>query len=112
MIEKRPWGSFEILESNTDYWVKKITVLPEKRLSVQYHYQRTEEWVVVRGKGTVELNGEIIDIKIGSTIHINKQDIHRITNTDKYRPLIFIEVALGNPKEDDIVRIEDDWNRT
>lgn len=106
----RPWGTFQILEQSTGYWVKKITVMPGKRLSLQYHEHRQERWTVVDGIGYALLNNMKQLVKAGSTVIIGEKDIHRIENKHN-TPLVFIEVALGDCREEDIIRIEDDWDR-
>lgn len=110
-IVERPWGSYEILEQEKGYWIKRIEVKPGERLSLQYHCLRREEWIIVQGGGIVILDDEIINIGYGSQIHIDVFKKHRIENTGT-KPLVFIEVAFGDKlTEDDIVRVEDDYGR-
>jgi mannose-6-phosphate isomerase-like protein (cupin superfamily) len=116
-IEHRPWGSFENLLDEDYCKVKRIIVKPGQRLSSQYHHKRSEVWVIVQGKAVVTLeekdsyliqhingvSGQVIKIPVGT--------IHRVTNEEK-EDLIFIETQTGTYfGEDDIVRIEDDYNR-
>ena len=111
IYDERPWGTYEVIERTTDYWVKNITVKPGARLSLQYHGHRSEEWIVVRGNGYAVINGEEIRVRAGSHLHIGVGDVHRIAN-DGEDTLVFIEVALGTKlSESDIVRVEDDYNR-
>ena len=109
--EKRPWGSFENLLDEEYCKVKRIIVKPGQRLSYQYHYKRTEHWVIVQGKATVTLDhqtclfgdGEVVEIPVGTK--------HRVQNNET-EDLIFIETQTGTYfGEDDIVRIEDDYGR-
>ena len=110
-FDRRPWGTFTVLDEGDNFKVKRIEVLPGKRLSYQKHSQRAEHWVVVQGTAKVTLDdrqsvlasGEAIDIAIGSA--------HRVENpgTDT---LVFIEVQRGSYLgEDDIVRLQDDFGR-
>jgi len=107
---ERPWGKWEMLEQGEGYWVKKITVNPGGQLSLQYHELRAERWTIVQGWGEVTLNRETQVVRPGASVIIAEKDVHRIKNVREI-PLIFIEVALGDPKEDDIIRIQDDYGR-
>lgn len=110
--EERPWGSFTILDEGDDYKVKRIEVLPGKRLSYQRHAHRAEHWYVVRGTAKVTLNGVEILVKSGSAIDIACGDAHRVENPAGDAPLVFIETQTGTYfGEDDIERIEDDFGR-
>jgi len=110
-IEERPWGKFEILIDSNYCKVKRITVKPGGRLSYQYHHKRSEVWTVVKGVATVTLDGVVKDYEYGKTILILQGVKHRVENRSKEN-LVFIEVQHGSYfGEDDIVRIEDDYNR-
>jgi mannose-6-phosphate isomerase len=110
-FDRRPWGTFTVLDEGPDFKVKRIEVLSGKRLSYQKHSQRSEHWVVVQGTAKVTIDdrealvapGQAIDIAIGAA--------HRVENLgDKL--LIFIEVQRGSYLgEDDIVRLQDDFGR-
>ena len=109
--EYRPWGKYEIIYENKKCKVKKITVNPSGRLSYQYHYKRSEVWTVVSGIATITLNDITTEYNYGETILIPQGTKHRVENK-KSEPLIFIEVQHGSSfDEEDIVRIEDDYNR-
>tara|TARA_A200000113_G_scaffold221432_1_gene233281 strand:- start:43 stop:801 length:759 start_codon:yes stop_codon:yes gene_type:complete len=110
-IEERPWGKFEnILEEKT-YLVKKLTVNPQQKLSLQYHNNRQEFWVVTRGKGKVTISGKEFNADIGSRFFIEKRFIHRIENNHD-EPLVLIEVQIGDKiSEEDIIRLEDNYVR-
>ncbi len=111
MIEIRPWGEYRILEDSDECKVKRISVLSGSRLSYQYHHKREEVWVIVKGSGIVTIDDKIVDVSPGSIVHIRKEQKHRIENTGKEN-LEFIEVQLGDYfGEDDIVRLQDDYNR-
>jgi mannose-6-phosphate isomerase len=110
--DQRPWGSFTILDEGNDYKVKRIEVLPGKRLSYQRHFRRSEHWYVVRGTANVTLNGVEIIVKTGQALDIGIQDAHRVANPDATETLIFIETQSGDYfGEDDIERFEDDFGR-
>ena len=109
--EERPWGKYEVLYDWTDCKVKKITVNPGQRLSYQYHKKRSETWVIIQGEGIVTIEGKDKNISKGDTIIIPVTSKHRIENIGNDK-LIFIEIQTGEYfGEDDIVRIEDDYNR-
>ncbi len=110
--DERPWGSFTILDEDTDFKVKRIEVFPQKRLSYQKHRHRSEHWFVVRGTAKVTLNGEEILVKKGEDVDIPVGTAHRVENPDAAELLVFIETQTGDYfGEDDIVRLEDDFGR-
>ncbi len=107
----RPWGSYDVLADDADFKVKTITVAPGKRLSYQRHSRRSEHWFVVRGEGTVTLDGEPIAVRRGSAVDVAVGAAHRIECTG-VEPLVFVEVQHGDYfGEDDITRLEDDFGR-
>jgi mannose-6-phosphate isomerase len=111
--DRRPWGSFTVLDEGENFKVKRIEVLPEKRLSYQRHSHRSEHWFVVRGTAKVTLNGDEILVKSGEAIDIALRDAHRVANPDAEETLVFIETQTGTYfGEDDIERLEDDFGRT
>lgn len=111
-FERRPWGSFTILDEGDNYKVKRIEVLPGKRLSYQRHSRRAEHWFVVRGIAKVTLNGNEILVKAGESLDVACGDAHRIENPEPSEMLILIETQTGEYfGEDDIVRLEDDFGR-
>ena len=110
--EKRPWGSFTIVDEGGSFKVKRIEVLPGKRLSYQRHSRRAEHWFVVRGIAKVTLNDVEILVKSGEALDIAVHDAHRVENPSTDELLIFIEVQTGDYfGEDDIERLEDDFGR-
>ena len=110
-VDKRPWGKYEVLLDAPDVKVKRITVNPYSRLSYQYHDKRSERWVVVSGILSVILDDVRIIKTSGESIHIPLGSRHRACN-ETHEPVIFIEVQTGSYfGEDDIIRIEDDYNR-
>jgi len=111
-FDQRPWGNFTVLDEGDEFKVKRIEVLPNKRLSYQKHARRAEHWFVVRGTAKVTLNDAEILVKTGEAIDIRLGDKHRVENPDSTELLIFIETQTGNYfGEDDIVRFEDDFGR-
>lgn len=110
-FDRRPWGSFTVLDEGNNFKVKRIEVLPGKRLSYQKHSQRAEHWVVVQGTAKVTLDDREIIVTSGETIDIAIGAAHRVENpgTDT---LVFIEVQRGSYLgEDDIIRLQDDFGR-
>jgi mannose-1-phosphate guanylyltransferase/mannose-6-phosphate isomerase len=107
----RPWGSYEIIGEGKDYKVKKIIVEPKKRLSLQSHNHRSENWVVIQGKAKITLNNNEYILKKGEAFFIPKKARHRLENIGDIL-LKVIEVQNGDYLgEDDITRYEDDFNR-
>jgi len=109
---ERPWGSYTVLDDDApDHKVKRLVVLPGKRLSYQRHAQRAEHWFIVSGTAEVTLDGTLHEVGAGQAIDIPLGAAHRIANqgTDD---VVLIEVQRGTYfGEDDIVRLEDDFGR-
>jgi mannose-6-phosphate isomerase len=111
VYDERPWGSFTVLDEAEDYKVKRIEVLPQKRLSYQKHKQRSEHWMVVAGAAKVTLDGREISVGAGQTVDVPVGTAHRIENVGSDK-LIFIEIQRGSYLgEDDIQRLQDDYGR-
>jgi mannose-1-phosphate guanylyltransferase/mannose-6-phosphate isomerase len=112
----RPWGSYTELEKGDRYRIKRITVKPGEALSLQLHYHRSEHWVVVKGTAKVVLENEDGKLKEyllheNESIYVPKTKRHRLINPGKI-PLEVIEVQVGEyVEEDDIVRLNDDYER-
>lgn len=110
-LEKRPWGHFETLRETDKCKVKMIYVKPGGRLSYQRHKHRQEHWFIVSGVATVTQSDSIFEYVAGESIDIGYYELHRVAN-DQAEPLIFTEIQTGSYfGEDDIERIEDDYNR-
>jgi mannose-6-phosphate isomerase-like protein (cupin superfamily) len=106
-----PWGMWEVLLDEPTYKVKRINVLPGKRLSYQKHFKRREHWMVVAGNGVVTIDGKDIYLTKGQSIDIAEEQAHRMANNGDV-DLTFIEIQQGEYfGEDDIVRLEDDYGR-
>ena len=107
----RPWGSYTVLEVSDFFKIKRVTVRPGRKLSLQLHHHRSEHWVVVSGTAEVELNGETRLLRQGESTFVRTGMKHRLKNPGVI-PLEVIEVQLGEYlEEDDIVRFEDDFGR-
>ena len=111
-FDRRPWGTYTVLEEDRGFKVKRIEVLPGKRLSYQKHAQRAEHWFVVEGIAKVTLDGEEITVRAGEAIDIPIGAAHRVENPGEEN-LVFVEVQRGSYLgEDDIVRLQDDYGRS
>jgi mannose-1-phosphate guanylyltransferase len=111
VITHRPWGYFENISSNKNHKIKKLTVMPGKKLSLQSHSKRSEHWVVISGIATVTKNEKEFTLNKNESTFIPINVKHRLVNTSKV-PLIIIEVQTGKYfGEDDIKRFEDIYGR-
>ncbi len=107
----RPWGSYTILEEQTGFKIKRITVLPGVKLSLQMHHHRSEHWVVVRGTARVTCGEKVYLVLENQSTYIPCGEKHRLENPGVI-PLELIEVQNGPYLgEDDIVRFDDDFGR-
>jgi mannose-1-phosphate guanylyltransferase/mannose-6-phosphate isomerase len=108
----RPWGSYQSIDMGERHQVKRIVVKPGGRLSLQKHHHRSEHWIVVRGAARVTVNELVKTVHENESIYIPIGATHRMENPGKI-PLELIEVQTGSYLgEDDIIRIEDDYQRT
>ncbi len=109
--DARPWGEYIVIDEGAGYKVKRIEVLPGKRLSYQKHARRDERWVVVQGCAQVTLDGNERLARVGEAVHVPAGAAHRIANPGA-ELLVLIEIQLGDYLgEDDIVRLQDDYGR-
>ena len=109
--DRRPWGYYEVLSDFPDHKVKRIVVSPGKRLSLQSHQRRRENWTMVQGHAIVTRGDEQIPLSPGESIQISKEARHRIFNPGSSE-VVFVEVQTGDYfGEDDIERFEDDFGR-
>ncbi|MDP3354125.1 MAG: phosphomannose isomerase type II C-terminal cupin domain [Flavobacteriaceae bacterium] len=110
-FEERPWGRYYVLQDEATYKVKRIEVEPGQRSSYQFHHHRSEAWTMVLGEAIITLDDVPNSYKTGETILIPVGTKHRIENKS-LQLVVFIEVQTGTYfGEDDIVRIEDDYDR-
>ena len=109
--EVRPWGRYEILSESSDHKVKRIVVDAGARFSYQRHQHRAEHWFILSGNAKVTHEGLEFEMSAGDSIDIAQGELHRLANIGT-EPVVFIEVQSGSYfGEDDIERIEDDYNR-
>ncbi|MFL5478659.1 MAG: cupin domain-containing protein, partial [Gemmatimonadaceae bacterium] len=107
----RPWGSYQSVDNGDRHQVKRIIVKPGGRLSLQKHHHRSEHWIVVRGAARVTVNDLVKTVHENESIYIPIGAVHRLENPGKIL-LELIEVQTGSYfGEDDIIRIEDDYQR-
>ncbi|MCW2240822.1 mannose-1-phosphate guanylyltransferase/mannose-6-phosphate isomerase [Azospirillum canadense] len=107
----RPWGYYQSLHAGDRFQVKRLTVAPGARLSLQKHYHRAEHWVVVNGTALVTRGEDQILLRENESVYIPLGTLHRLENPGKV-PLNLIEVQSGAYLgEDDIVRIDDHYGR-
>ncbi|HXQ41836.1 MAG TPA: mannose-1-phosphate guanylyltransferase/mannose-6-phosphate isomerase [Candidatus Udaeobacter sp.] len=107
----RPWGSYETVDFDQGFQVKRLIVNPGARLSLQKHARRAEHWVVVRGTARVTRDRDVFDLVANQSAYIPLGATHRLENPGK-ETLHLIEVQSGDYLgEDDIVRIEDSYGR-
>ncbi len=107
----RPWGSYETVDLDQGFQVKRLIVNPGARLSLQKHARRAEHWVVVRGTARVTRDRDVFDLVANQSTYIPLGATHRLENPGK-EILQLIEVQSGDYLgEDDIVRIEDSYGR-
>ncbi|MDZ7820357.1 MAG: phosphomannose isomerase type II C-terminal cupin domain [Candidatus Marinimicrobia bacterium] len=109
--ETRPWGTFEVLLDAPNFKVKKITVNPACRLSLQSHRKRNEHWIVTEGKMRITVGEHTGNYQPDAHVYIPKGSRHRMENHGK-GPASVIEIQTGTYfGEDDIIRYEDDYDR-
>jgi mannose-1-phosphate guanylyltransferase/mannose-6-phosphate isomerase len=107
----RPWGYYQSVDEGSRYQVKRIVVKPGGRLSLQKHFHRAEHWIVVRGTAEVARDGETLNVHENESIYLPIGCEHRLANPGKIN-LELIEVQTGSYLgEDDIIRIQDVYNR-
>lgn len=110
-IVKRPWGKFEIFATAKNYQVKRLTLFPKAKISLQSHNHRSEHWVVVHGKAKVTNGNDVTILHENESTYIPVKHVHRLENPGK-KNLEVIEVQTGDYLgEDDIIRYEDIYNR-
>lgn len=107
----RPWGSFDSIDHGDKYQVKRITVAPGAKLSLQYHHHRAEHWIVVSGTAKVRIGEHSQLLAENQSVYIPIGETHSLENPGAI-PLELIEVQSGSYLgEDDIVRLEDIYGR-
>ena len=112
LSDYRPWGQYKIIEEEKGrFKIKKIIVMPGKKLSLQVHRHRSEHWIVASGTAKATIDGNEQTLKTGQSIYVSAGQKHRLENNEKER-LEIIEVQMGDYlEEDDIVRFDDEYGR-
>jgi mannose-1-phosphate guanylyltransferase/mannose-6-phosphate isomerase len=111
LTERRPWGSFTVLQQGIGFKIKLIELAPKKRLSLQRHKSRAEHWVVVSGLAKITSAGKVSFVRSNESIYIPKGRKHRLENPQS-SSLKIVEVQTGAYlEEDDIERFQDDYKR-
>jgi mannose-1-phosphate guanylyltransferase/mannose-6-phosphate isomerase len=107
----RPWGSYDAIDNGTRYQVKRISVKPGEKLSVQMHHHRAEHWIVVSGSANVTVGEKTKLVTENESVYIPIGQVHALENPGKIL-LELIEVQSGSYLgEDDIVRFSDRYGR-
>ncbi|MGE3570666.1 MAG: mannose-1-phosphate guanylyltransferase/mannose-6-phosphate isomerase [Burkholderiales bacterium] len=107
----RPWGYYESVDEGPGFQVKRLMVKPGHKLSLQLHHKRAEHWVVVSGTARVTRGEDVFDLERNQSTYIPLGTKHRLENPGA-EPLLIVEVQSGDYLgEDDIVRLEDSYNR-
>jgi len=107
----RPWGCFTSIEKNNSYQVKQLVINPGEKISLQKHQRRSEHWIVISGIATVTRGESITKLYPNQSTFIPIGEIHRLENQEK-EDLIIVEIQTGEYfGEDDIIRLDDDYQR-
>ena len=108
----KPWGNYTNILDESFTKVKKIVIKPGESPSYQYHFKRSEIWVIVKGIAEVKIDEVLSTYTVGDVIKVSKMQKHQPKNIGD-EDLIFIEIQLGEYfGEDDIKRIEDKYGRS
>jgi mannose-6-phosphate isomerase-like protein (cupin superfamily) len=100
----RPWCRWAVMDEGPRYKVKRLEILPDKSISLQYHNKRGEHWTVVQGHALAAINGKITTYGVGETFHVPLGKLHRVYNNG-LGMLVCVEVQYGECLEEDIVRV-------
>jgi mannose-1-phosphate guanylyltransferase len=107
----RPWGYYDCIDSGLGFQVKRILVNPGAKLSLQKHQYRAEHWIVVKGVASITFGDKFFTLCENQSTFIPKNKIHRLDNKES-STLEIIEIQTGDYLgEDDIIRLEDDYQR-
>jgi len=111
-VVRRPWGFYQSVHDGQGFQVKRLTVKPGGRLSLQKHFKRSEHWTVVEGTARVTRDRESFLLHANESTYIPLGAVHRLENPGD-QPMTLIEVQCGSYLgEDDIVRLDDAYGRT
>jgi mannose-1-phosphate guanylyltransferase/mannose-6-phosphate isomerase len=107
----RPWGTFSILDEGPNYKVKRLVIYPGKKISLQKHSRRSENWTIVSGIADIISGDKEMRLGPSESVYIPAETKHRIANFGAEN-LEIIETQSGDYlEEDDIIRFEDDFGR-
>ena len=108
---EKPWGKYKIIDQGKNFLVKKISVNPKSKLSLQSHENRSEHWTIVQGVAEVTINDKVFELESNKSIFIPSNSKHSLANKND-SDLILIEVWYGDKlSEEDIIRYEDIYGR-
>lgn len=111
LMDKRPWGEeLWLMNDQAPSMVKIITVFPGECSSLQYHTNRDESWHIVSGNGKAIVNEDEIILTAGANCFVERGIKHRLIGGTEN--LVLVELAFGDFNENDVVRLEDKYNRT
>lgn len=100
----RPWGRWCVIDQGEWHKVKRLEILPDQSISLQYHQKRGEHWTVVQGTAVASINGRVTTHYPGETFHVPLGQLHRVFNNGNSM-LVCTEVQYGTCEEEDIVRV-------
>jgi len=107
----RPWGMWEVLAVGRGYAVKRLTIKPGQRISLQFHRRRSETWIIAKGRARVQIGETAAIAEAGASVQVPRRAVHRLANVGR-TPLVVIEVQRGPLLDErDIVRLDDDHGR-
>lgn len=106
---KKPWGSFTTYKMNEVCTVKLLNINKGEELSLQHHGRREEFWKVIKGNPKIEIGEEVVEALEGDEFKIGNGVNHRISALSD--DVVVLEISTGDFNEEDIVRIEDKYNR-
>lgn len=109
--DERPWGSWELLYTSPDVTVKILRIKPRGMLSLQTHKKRAERWTPLESGLVATVGNMTIDMVPGHQVHIPVGETHRIFNPGYEKEIAVVEVITGEYDEDDIVRLQDIYDR-
>lgn len=108
----RPWGYFDSVDNGNGFQVKRILVNPGSKLSLQKHKMRSEHWIIVKGRALITCGNKVFYLDQNQSTYIPKEEVHRLENKEDI-PLEIIEIQTGEYLgEDDIIRLDDDYDRS
>lgn len=107
----RPWGWYQIVYSDENYWTKIVYLAPGHAISLHLHYSRTEHLTPLDGGGKIIMNGSgALDLLPGLRYTVSPRLLHRLYNPTDH-VIRFVEVGVGQLNETDIVRVNDKYGR-